>query len=144
MADKNDKNDGFPKLTDPSAAENALVGDDEVYGARYEPEPEVVQEDVQAQLPAEPAKPAETVPVNEFYLQMDQVVLDPSSPEAVQIPDAGRGELYDANSIYSAGGVEDRFGSDEGPTDSVVEAGDGPVSSDAKAQERQAKADKPA
>lgn len=82
-----------PKLTDVSAAENALVGDEAVQGARYEPEAEVVREDVQAQLPPEPSKPAETVPVNEFYMQMDQVVTDPSSPEAVQIPDAGRGTL---------------------------------------------------
>lgn len=81
------------KLTDPSAAENALVGDEAVYEHVREVEVENVQEDVQAQLPAEPSKPAETVPVNEFYVSVDEVITDPSSPLAVQIPDAGRGTL---------------------------------------------------
>lgn len=85
--------DVTPKLTDPSAADNALVGDEAVYEHVREVEPEVVQEDVPAQLPPEPSKAAETVPVNEVYVALDEVILDPSSPLAVQIPDAGRGGL---------------------------------------------------
>jgi hypothetical protein len=48
--------------------ENALVGDEQVYSV--DPAPEY----------------------NEYKSQ-DKVVLDPDSPEAVQIPDAGRGKV---------------------------------------------------
>lgn len=80
------------QLPGVTVAENALVGDD------AQPEPREVEVDVNTDsVPAQVAAP-ETKPVTESYVHetfvvMDEVVLDPSSPEAVQIPDAGRGSL---------------------------------------------------
>jgi len=96
------------KVTDPDKLEEslpkqrlgvageALVGDEAVYGAHEPVEAEVVTESQTAQvMPKErfSATVEDEVPVHETYVQMDRVILDPSSPEAVPIPDAGIGFL---------------------------------------------------
>jgi hypothetical protein len=74
------------------AQEGALVGDEN------QPEPREASVDVnQGAVPAQVSPPraaeSETVPVLEVAVKLDEPVLDPSSPEAVQVPDAGRGSL---------------------------------------------------
>jgi hypothetical protein len=80
------------KLPGVTVAENALVGDDEQPEPR-EVEVEVNTDNVPAQVAAPETKPVTEVYVHETSVRMDEPVLDPSSPEAVQIPDAGRGSL---------------------------------------------------
>lgn len=70
----------------------ALVGDENQPEPR-EPEVRVVSEEVDAQVAPEREKPASTVPVHEVAVATDEVITDPSSPLAVQVPDAGRGSL---------------------------------------------------
>lgn len=74
-----------------NAPENALVGED-AEGAR-EAEVSVVAADVPAQVTGAPSVVAETVAVHEVAVATDKVITDPNSPEAVQVPDAGRGSL---------------------------------------------------
>ena len=71
----------------------ALVGDEAVREAATKVEPDVVDEAVTAQVAAERAPDADEVQVFETTVATDTVVTDPSSPEAVQIPDAGKGSL---------------------------------------------------
>lgn len=52
---------------------------------------EVVREEVDAQV-APPREPdADKTEVHEVSVQVDKVITDPSSPEAVQVPEEGRG-----------------------------------------------------
>lgn len=71
--------------------DGALVGDEAVRGSTHKVEPQVNTESVPAQVAADRDAPASTVPVHETVVHTDRVITDPSSPEAVQIPDAGRG-----------------------------------------------------
>lgn len=90
----------------------ALVGDEAVREAGTRPEAEVVQEDQPAQkMPKErfSADADDSVPVHETYVQMDRVILDPSSPEAVQIPDAGIGFLDLPIHALADGTPEEKF-----------------------------------
>ena len=80
-----------PDLPGVAAPENALVGDEGVVAR--DADVEVVREDAKAQVTGPPAKPVETVKVHETYIKVDEFVTDPSAPEAVQVPDAGRGSL---------------------------------------------------
>jgi hypothetical protein len=66
--------------------ENALVGDEQVYSV--DPAPEYNEYKSQDE-----AQGGGTVDVHEVAVRVDKVVLDPDSPEAVQIPDAGRGKV---------------------------------------------------
>lgn len=80
------------ELPGVAAAANALVGDD------AQPEPREVEvhvdtDPVKAQVAAPETKPVDEVYVHETVVIMDEVITDPSSPLAVQIPDAGRGTL---------------------------------------------------
>lgn len=71
--------------------EGAIVGDENIQA--FTPEVAVNDAAVPAQVsPPREAEPAE-VPVYETSIAVDKVITDPSSPEAVQIPDAGRGSL---------------------------------------------------
>ena len=78
--------------TPVAAPANAQIGDDNVAGVNPI-EVTVVNEDVPAQVTGAAAVPVETVRVHETHVTTDRVILDPNSPEAVQIPDAGRGGL---------------------------------------------------
>jgi hypothetical protein len=76
-----------------AVADNALIGDEAVQSAYEAPEAHVVQEDVPAQTTGDSGSPVEVSKVHETTIILDKVVTDPHSPEAVQIPDAGRGTL---------------------------------------------------
>lgn len=70
--------------------EGALVGDEN------QPEPREVEvyvneDSVNAQVSPERQAAAAQVPVHEVAVSLDEPILDPSSPLAVQVPDAGRG-----------------------------------------------------
>jgi hypothetical protein len=73
--------------------EGALVGDEAIQEHAHTVEPQVVEESVDAQVMADREPEHDKVSVKETFVRMDHVVTDPSSPEAVQIPDAGRGTL---------------------------------------------------
>lgn len=80
-------------LLNPIAApENATIGDENIAPAG-DVQIYTVNEDVAAQVTGPPAVVVETSKVTETVVRMDEVITDPSSPLAVQIPDAGRGSL---------------------------------------------------
>lgn len=91
-----------------------LAGDEEVYSDEHmhKVEPEVTDEQTPTVQPGYHFEPEGTVPLHETYVQMDEVITDPSDPRAVQVPDAGRG--YHDLPIWQLGQptVEERF--DEG------------------------------
>jgi hypothetical protein len=70
----------------------ALVGDDNVAPAR-EPDFSVNSEKVDAQVAPARERESKTVDAHEVVVKLDEVITDPSSPLAVQVPDAGRGSL---------------------------------------------------
>lgn len=79
-------------LLNPIAApENATVGDENL--TVRDVTALQVNEQVPAQVTGPPAKTVDTVRVSETHIKLDEVITDPSSPLAVQIPDAGRGSL---------------------------------------------------
>lgn len=79
-------------LLNPIAApENATVGDENLKPLEHEVIS--VDETVPAQTTGAPAVEVDTVRVTETHLALDEVITDPNSPLAVQIPDAGRGPL---------------------------------------------------
>lgn len=81
-----------PAHADVVAQDSKLVGD-EAQEQAFEVQPEVNSTSVAAQVaPEREASPAEQ-PVHETYVQLDEVITDPSDPRAVQVPDAGRGFL---------------------------------------------------
>lgn len=74
-----------------NAPENALVGEDTE--TVRDADVSVLAEEVPAQTTGPAPVVAETVAVHETAVAVDKVITDPHSPEAVQIPDAGRGSL---------------------------------------------------
>lgn len=70
---------------------NALVGDENL--PAHEPEVQQINESVPAQIMQDKVQVVDTVKVTETHVALDQVITDPSSPLAVQVPDAGRGFL---------------------------------------------------
>jgi len=70
----------------------AQVGDDKLAPV-HEVETELDDKNVPAMVMAKAPEPVREVYVHESRVKLDRVVTDPSSPEAVQIPDAGRGFL---------------------------------------------------
>lgn len=80
-----------PDLPDVAVPENAVVGDENI--EVREPSVDVNTESVPAQVTGPAVVPVDTVKVHETFVAMDEVITDPSSPLAVQIPDAGRGSL---------------------------------------------------
>lgn len=113
MADKQNKAVGGP--------EKALVGDEAVQSVKHEVEPVVVDEVSERKHAPEAAQQVE-YPVSEFSVAMDTVVTDPTSPEAVQIPDAGRGNADLPIRVLSGPTPEDVFG--EKASDSQGEISD--------------------
>jgi hypothetical protein len=78
-----------PKVAVPA---NALVGDDAKLDPR-EADVDVNKDSVPAQTTGAPAVEVDTVYVHETSVQLDEVITDPHSPLAVQVPDEGRGFL---------------------------------------------------
>jgi hypothetical protein len=76
-----------------TAQESKLVGDEAVQQEVHSVEPEVVQEQVDAQVVQPREGDSDKVNVHETSVRLDTVITDPSSPLAVQVPDAGRGDL---------------------------------------------------
>lgn len=97
-----------PRQPGVAVAENALVGDDNVAPV-VEVEPDVHTDSVPAQTTGADPVPVDEVYVHETYVVTDQVITDPNSPEAVQIPDAGRGFLDLPIHQLGKGTVEDVF-----------------------------------
>lgn len=91
-----------------TAAENAQIGDENLAPV-HEVEVDVNKESVPAQVAAPETKPVTEVYVHETSVKLDRVITDPSSPEAVQIPDAGRGDLSLPIHDLDNGTVEDFF-----------------------------------
>jgi hypothetical protein len=91
-----------------TAAENAQIGDENLAPV-HEVEVDVNKDSVPAQVAAPETKPVTEVYVHETSVKLDRVILDPSSPEAVQIPDAGRGDLSLPIHDLDRGSVEDFF-----------------------------------
>lgn len=118
------------KLTEVSGPKEALVGDEAVYKNPHVVEPEIVQEDVPAVNAPEEDRHVDTIPLNEVYVQMDTVVTDPSSPEAVQIPDAGRGTNDLPIHSLLEGTVEDKFAAGENDEDDRALPGTAVVADD--------------
>lgn len=75
-----------------AAPENAQVGDENIADV-HEVEVDVNKDSVPAQTTGKPAVEVDQVYVHETSVMLDRVITDPHSPEAVQIPDAGRGTL---------------------------------------------------
>lgn len=107
------------------AQEQKIVGDEAVQAEVHEVKPEVVNEDA-ARAVAQPREAdGGSVRVHETVVRTDRVITDPSDPLAVQVPDAGRGDLSLPIHELDAPTVEQVF------------------SSQAKSAPRQAKSDQP-
>jgi hypothetical protein len=79
-------------LLNPIAApENAVIGDENL--SPRDPDVSTVNESVPAQTTGKPAVEVDSVKVTETVVALDEIITDPHSPLAVQIPDAGRGPL---------------------------------------------------
>lgn len=73
------------------AQEAKTVGDDAL--TPREPSFDVNKEQVAAQVVQPREGDVDKVNVHEVSVQMDEIITDPSSPLAVQVPDAGRGDM---------------------------------------------------
>jgi hypothetical protein len=84
--------DVTPAAPQVVSQEASIVGDENLPEPR-EPQADVRKDEVDAQV-AQPREPdAAKVSVHEVVVVTDEVITDPSSPLAVQVPDAGRGSL---------------------------------------------------
>jgi hypothetical protein len=106
MADEKLTETKAPAVT---AQEAKKVGDAEVQESVHEVKPEVVKEQVAAQVVQPREGDSDKVNVHETFVAMDRVITDPSDPLAVQIPDAGRGDLSLPIHRLDAPTVEDVF-----------------------------------
>lgn len=95
-------------LPDVAAPKNALIGDENLPDAR-EPGVDVNTDSVPAQTTGKPAEEVTKVYVHETNVTLDEVITDPHSPLAVQIPDAGRGSLDLPIHALTKDGVEAYF-----------------------------------
>jgi hypothetical protein len=97
MADKNDNTETYEgpvseaPIEAPEGAEAEVAGPDEV----RDPQAVVVQGDVPAQVAPAREPDNDVVPVHETSVTLDEVITDPNSPLAVQVPepDAAAGKL---------------------------------------------------
>ena len=70
----------------------ALVGDAAIAAGHVNDlTPTILKEDAPAQTTGVAAPEVDVVKVHETFVSMDQVITDPHSPQAVQMPDAGIG-----------------------------------------------------
>lgn len=98
-----------PEAPEVIAQKNKLVGDEEVNSKVQKVEPSVNTDSVDAQVAPEREKPSSQVPVHETSIALDKVITDPNSPEAVQVPDAGRGDASLPAHALSGPTVEEVF-----------------------------------
>lgn len=77
---------------DVATQDGALIGDENLTEVRV-PAPEVINQREPAQVAPARAPEVSNVVRHETHVQLDEVITDPSDPRAVQIPDAGRGDL---------------------------------------------------
>lgn len=97
-----------PEVPEVSAQKSKTVGDENMPAPR-EVEVNVNKDKVEA-MRVQPREPdAAYVPVHETHVTIDTVITDPSSPLAVQIPDAGRGTMALPITGLNDGGVEAVF-----------------------------------
>lgn len=80
-----------PTPVEVVAQEAKTVGDEALPEPR-EPSASVREEEVAAQVVQPRESDPSTVSVHEVVVVTDEVITDPSSPLAVQVPDAGRGD----------------------------------------------------
>lgn len=80
-----------PDLPEVVAQDSKVVGDDNL--EVREPTAELRKEQVDAQVSQPRQAENPKVNVHETFVATDTVITDPSSPLAVQVPDAGRGSL---------------------------------------------------
>lgn len=97
-----------PQVPEVTAQKQKTVGDENL------PEPREVEVDVNKDrvktMRVQQREPdAAYAPVHETVVTVDTVITDPSSPLAVQIPDAGRGNLQLPITGLNEGTVEERF-----------------------------------
>lgn len=99
------------------AQEGALIGDEAVYSKMHKVEVDVHKDAVPAQVVAKADPPPSEVYVHETSVKLDRVITDPSSPEAVQVPDAGRGSLDLPIHALDAPTVEEVFAKEAASVD---------------------------
>lgn len=104
MADENIT----PPVPDVTAQEAKTVGDENLEEVRKVPV-EVTEEQVDAQVVQPREGDSDKVNVHEVSVQLDEVITDPSSPLAVQVPDAGRGSLDLPTHRLAEGTVQEKF-----------------------------------
>lgn len=105
-----------PTLPVVTAQESMTVGDSEMEARSADVG--VTKEEVPAQVMQPRANDADTVHVHEVYVVTDEIITDPSSPLAVQIPDAGRGSLDLPIHQLDRGTVEEVFAREASKADS--------------------------
>lgn len=96
-----------PSMPTITAQESKTVGDDEMEARAADIG--VTKEEVPAQVMQPREGDSDTVHVHEVYVVTDEIITDPSSPLAVQIPDAGRGTLDLPIHRLNNGTVEEVF-----------------------------------
>src|SRR5690349_16404874 len=99
--------DTTPPQTEVVAQEAKTVGDENLEVREPDVQVKSDQEDAQVAQPRE--GDADKVNVHEVSVTTDTVITDPSSPLAVQVPDAGRGSLDLPIHRLNAPVVEDVF-----------------------------------
>lgn len=119
-------------MADINIAENAivaqkakLVGDDDVQAEVTKVDPQITKEAVAAQVAPPREADAKKVNVHETRVATDTVITDPSSPLAVQVPDAGKSPLLtDGLPVHqlAEGNVEDRLAAQADEADSDDDA----------------------
>lgn len=100
----------------------------------------VTEESVPAQV--SPAVPEylkqyhpDTVDVSEVSVVLDRPILDPNSPDAVQVPDEGKGSLDLPIHALQQPSVEERFASGDAPEATGVVDGETVTASEAEAKQ---------
>lgn len=98
----------IPEIVAPevTAQEAKTVGDSDVI---HEADIAVYADTVPAQVMQPREGDSDVINVHEVFVVTDEVITDPSSPLAVQIPDAGRGSLDLPIHALARGTVEARF-----------------------------------
>ena len=105
-----------PSMPTITAQEAKTVGDDEMEARTADIG--VTKEEVPAQVMQPREGDSDTVHVHEVYVVTDEIITDPASPLAVQIPDAGRGSLDLPIHRLNQGTVESIFARDASKADS--------------------------
>lgn len=100
-------------LPEVVAQDNMTVGDENLEVRKVEPE--VVNETAKSQVSPPRGADAASHPVHEVSVALDEVITDPNSPLAVQVPDAGRGDASLPIHRLAEGTPEDQFASAKAP-----------------------------